>query len=341
MTISPTAGEALHAVTLTEATFTTLHDLIPRMDDDQLIATYQRADELGKRAWLVQAHCLWEARARKQRQNDDALTSVARGFSISREWARKLADAWESVEPSTRIDGDLPLAKSFYIEAGQTTNPPLWIAHAEDRKAENPTYSVRDFRADIEQDQHLFADPVADPWDAPEALPARHAVHFTSDTPEWYTPPAIIETVVDFFDAIDLDPCSNSKSTPNVPAAQHWTQDDNGLIAPWHGRVYVNPPYGREIGGWVARAVHAYERREIEAAILLVPARTDTEWFRRLRDFPICFIGGRVRFIGPDGEADAAPFPSALIYIGDETERYARTVAHLGDVWTRYPTEAA
>lgn len=169
----------------------------------------------------------------------------------------------------------------------------------------------------------------------------RHAVHFTSETPEWYTPPAIIETVEEFFDVIDLDPCSNSKTAPNVPARRHWTIEDNGLRAPWAGRVYVNPPYGREIGAWVSRACDAYASRAIEAAILLVPARTDTEWFRRLRDFPICFIGGRVRFIGPDGAGDAAPFPSALAYVGDEVERYARAVAHLGDVWTRYPLEVA
>lgn len=171
--------------------------------------------------------------------------------------------------------------------------------------------------------------------------PDRHAVHYSSETPEWYTPPAIIEAVTEFFDVIDLDPCSNSKTTPHVPAQQYWTIEDNGLYAPWHGRVYINPPYGREIGAWVARACDTYASRAIEAAILLVPARTDTEWFRRLRDFPICFIGGRVRFIGPHGAGDAAPFPSALVYVGDEVERYARAVAHLGDVWTRYPLEVA
>lgn len=53
MTIALSPGDALHAVTITESAFTALHDLIPQMDDEQLIATYERADEMGKRAWLV------------------------------------------------------------------------------------------------------------------------------------------------------------------------------------------------------------------------------------------------------------------------------------------------
>jgi phage N-6-adenine-methyltransferase len=222
-------------------------------------------------------------------------------------------------------DSDLPLAKSFYVAAGETDTPGEWAAWAEDQKASNPGYSVRDFRADIEQDQQLFTDPSE-----------RHAVHFSSASPEWYTPPEIIAAVLDFFDQIDLDPCSNSKDAPNVPAAHHLTTDDDGLHAAWWGRVYVNPPYGREIGPWVQRACNSYLIREIEAAILLVPARTDTEWFRHLRDFPRCFIGGRVRFISPDGEVAGAPFPSALVYLGDEIDRFTRAVSHLGDVFTRY-----
>ena len=45
---------------------------------------------------------------------------------------------------------------------------------------------------------------------------------------------------------IDLDPCSNSKAQPNVPALNHFTVEDDGLEQKWFGRVYMNPPYGRE-----------------------------------------------------------------------------------------------
>lgn len=177
--------------------------------------------------------------------------------------------------------------------------------------------------------------PVVVPVEVTEATPpptSPLAVHFSSATPEWYTPPIIVARVLDFFDEIDLDPCSNSRETPNVPATRHFTKADDGLSRRWSGRVYMNPPYGREIGQWVSKLCDEYERRNIEAGIALLPARTDTDWFRRLRDYALCFIDGRLTFIGA---ANAAPFPSLLAYVGDEVARYAEVMADLGDVWRR------
>ncbi len=106
-------------------------------------------------------------------------------------------------------------------------------------------------------------------------------IHFSSDSPEWYTPPHIVAAVVETLATIDLDPCSNL-GTPNVPARRHFTADDDGLAQPWVGRVYMNPPYGREIGAWVEKLAHEYEAGRVTEAIALVPARVDTAWWRRL-----------------------------------------------------------
>lgn len=170
----------------------------------------------------------------------------------------------------------------------------------------------------------------------PAPSPNKLAIHHSSATPEHYTPAHIIAAVVDFFDAIDLDPCAEEGDAKTVPARVHYTAANDGLALPWFGRVYMNPPYGRAIDAWVERLVAAYESGEIEAGIALVPARVDTAWFRRLRDFPRCEIRGRLTFVGND---ESAPFPSVLIHVGDETERFARAVAHLGDVFVRYEVE--
>jgi len=184
----------------------------------------------------------------------------------------------------------------------------------------------------------------------PEALPEvkktvkqvqdSNNVHFSSESVHWYTPRPIIRAVEEFFDAIDLDPCAQPGSK-TVPAAQYFTEEDDGLAQRWWGRVFMNPPYGREIGPWIEKACAAYESREIEAGILLLPARTDTDWWRRMRDYPACFVDGRIHFIHPEGKEGPASFPSALVYLGDEIDRFAAAFAHLGDVWTRYPLEAA
>ena len=53
--------------------------------------------------------------------------------------------------------------------------------------------------------------------------------------------------------AIDLDPCSNSREIPNVPAARHYTAQDNGLVQPWEGRVFLNPPFGPGVEQWFSK----------------------------------------------------------------------------------------
>lgn len=162
--------------------------------------------------------------------------------------------------------------------------------------------------------------------------PERMAVHYSSASPEWYTPAHIIAAVEDFFDEIDLDPCAEATDPKTVPARVHFTTADDGLAREWFGRVYMNPPYGDAIPPWIAKLDAAYRSREIEAGIALVPARPDTAWFRILRDYPRCFINGRLKF---GGHEDSAPFPSVLVYVGDEVQRFAQSVAHLGDVYIR------
>jgi hypothetical protein len=69
----------------------------------------------------------------------------------------------------------------------------------------------------------------------------------------------------------------------------------------------MNPPYGREIGRWTAKAL-----RSGALVVGLLPARTDTRWFHDhiYGKAKIRFIKGRLKF----GEAkDSAPFPSMIV----------------------------
>ena len=158
------------------------------------------------------------------------------------------------------------------------------------------------------------------------------AVHFSSETPEHYTPSVIIDAAIACMGGIDLDPCSNSKDTPNVPAAAHFTREDDGLSQEWHGCVYMNPPYGREIDDWIAKLVSEYEAGNVTEAIALVPSRTDTQWWQRLREYHVCLVSGRLKFIGNN---DPAPFPSAVFYLGQNIGRFVWAFEELGDIWRR------
>jgi hypothetical protein len=53
----------------------------------------------------------------------------------------------------------------------------------------------------------------------------------------------------------------------------------------------------------------------------LVPSRTDTVWFRTMREASrsAAFFYGRIKFKGAD---QGAPFPSVLFYFGDTPSRF-------------------
>lgn len=156
----------------------------------------------------------------------------------------------------------------------------------------------------------------------------RLAALMTSDSPEWYTPPEVVAAVVAAMGGIDLDPCADPGKA--IPAAVHFTAEDDGLQHVWLGRVYMNPPYGREIGDWIDKLVLEYGEGNVTEAIALVPGRIDTSWYRRIARVAV-HVSGRLRFSG----ADPAPFPSVALYLGPNEDAFSVAFSHLGDVWRR------
>ncbi|MFA4973283.1 MAG: DNA N-6-adenine-methyltransferase [bacterium] len=170
-----------------------------------------------------------------------------------------------------------------------------------------------------------------------------NAALFSSASPEWLTPDWIISAVQDVLGTIDLDPCSNSKEFPNVPALTTFTKDSepHPFNRNWRGTVYMNPPYGRGINGWVGKLVYEYNEGNVPEAIALVPSRTDTGWFNQLADAAVCWcaIEGRVKFgRGNGGSSDPAPFPSALMYLGHNVPLFYRTFSEFGRIYYQVPS---
>jgi phage N-6-adenine-methyltransferase len=160
---------------------------------------------------------------------------------------------------------------------------------------------------------------------------------YTSETPEWYTPRIIIDSVLELFGKIDLDPCSNGKGdAANVPATEHYTREDNGLARAWHGKVYMNPPYGREVAQWVEKVTAEYQAGNISEAVILIAARTDTRWFNLLAKTGAvwCAVEGRLLFSTPGVKtSNAAPFPSAIFYLGDNVQDFYHCFKHHGPIY--------
>lgn len=107
---------------------------------------------------------------------------------------------------------------------------------------------------------------------------------------EYLTPPGLLTPL----GAFDLDPCApEPQRRPWSTAARHYDITQDGLAQPWHGRVWLNPPFGDEAATWLARLV------EHGNGIALVPARTETQMFAQhvwgAADV-VCFLHKRPHF---------------------------------------------
>ena len=123
------------------------------------------------------------------------------------------------------------------------------------------------------------------------SLSAHQSAAMKSD--EWLTPPEVLSRL----GAFDLDPCSPI-NRPWPTATHHFTVEDDGLAWPWDGRVWCNPPFGREAVKWMRRMA------EHGNGIALIPARTETEMFYETvwgRADAVLFMKGRPHFHRVDG----------------------------------------
>ncbi len=136
--------------------------------------------------------------------------------------------------------------------------------------------------------------------------------HSAHGKTEWLTPPNLLKKLGDF----DLDPCAPINRPWDI-AKKHYTEESNGLIKPWFGRVFCNPPYD-------ARNLKAFINKCIQHknAIALVFARVDTVYFQDVifqKAHSILFIKGRLKFYNIDGtEGGTAGAPSCLISFNEE-----------------------
>ncbi len=67
----------------------------------------------------------------------------------------------------------------------------------------------------------------------------------SSKSQDWYTPTSIIEASRSVMGSIDLDPASSYVANGIVGATHYYTKEDNGLVMPWYGNIYLNPPGGK------------------------------------------------------------------------------------------------
>ena len=131
----------------------------------------------------------------------------------------------------------------------------------------------------------------------------------TKNNDEWLTPPEIIKSLGEF----DIDPCTPI-NRPWDTAKIHYNKNDDGFTKEWHGRVWCNPPYGRQTFEWINKlAAHGN-------GMTLIFARTETLGFHQEvwdKADAIFFFKGRLKFHYVDGtQGQCANAPSCLVAYG-------------------------
>ena len=118
---------------------------------------------------------------------------------------------------------------------------------------------------------------------------------------DWQTPGWLFNELYDEF-KFDLDPC------PVDPSF-------DGLSIEWGKVNFCNPPYNK-IKKWLIKGIEEWCLGK--TIVCLIPARTDTKWFKSycMQANEIRFITGRLKF---SNSKINAPFPSMIvIFNGDK-----------------------
>lgn len=127
---------------------------------------------------------------------------------------------------------------------------------------------------------------------------------------EWETPPELFAELDSEFH-FTLDACATRQ---NTKCARYFTERENGLDANWDGeRVFMNPPYGREIYAWTRKAREAATDGALVVGLL--PASTDLAWWHDdvIGHAEVRYIRGRVRFLNGGPYRASGFFPSVIV----------------------------
>lgn len=152
-----------------------------------------------------------------------------------------------------------------------------------------------------------------------------HTLPNKGATDSWITPKAIIDALGPF----DLDPCQ-CVCQPWKCAAFSYTEREDGLSQPWHGRVWLNPPYS-DAWTWLDRLADHGRGTALVFARTEVKGFVDQVWSKATA---IMFLHGRLFFHHPDGRRAKGNSggPSCLVAYGEDDAQRLRDSGLSGSI---------
>ncbi len=151
---------------------------------------------------------------------------------------------------------------------------------------------------------------------------------------EWWTPQDILEIARQVLGNFDLDPASCDEANELVKATRYFTKEENGLLHPWRGNVWMNPPYGKLASKFVEKLLMEHYKGNVKHAIILLNSNScETKWFQPLWSHTLCFYRGRIKFQSPDILTPSPTHGAVLVYVGKgKGKKFLRDFREVGNV---------
>jgi DNA N-6-adenine-methyltransferase (Dam) len=176
---------------------------------------------------------------------------------------------------------------------------------------------------------------------------ASSLVHLMSKSDQWLTPAQVIDAARRALGGrITTDPASCMQADAWIDADTWYSIDHDGLHPdhPWHGTVWLNPPYGRgdhSAGAFIARLVAELQAGTVTAAITCLNVNSiGSLWFRNVWDHAAVHLvwRGRIDFIKPAGDDDSSPSKGTILsYFGPDPDAFRREFSQFGELVQRLP----
>jgi ParB family chromosome partitioning protein len=144
----------------------------------------------------------------------------------------------------------------------------------------------------------------------------------------WFTPAEYITAARNVMGGIDLDPASHPLAQETIQATLWYGPEQDGLAQPWHGRVWLNPPYSHPlIEQFIAKLLEEYRSGTVSEAIMVTNNCTETAWFHRAEAEAalLCFPRGRIPFYG-HGDIGNSPLQGQTFFYYGQNDTAFRAV---------------